>query len=162
MDRHNNERIQVIYFENAEGKVLVAPDHRHPTPQGYVRKEATTLKEVDKLTARLNQQDNDMFSRMWEKDRELMIAAHNRHRTTLRQRLLAPDCGPWERLFILRAFAYYDKKESEYQHYKVSGYFHQREFDNAGNDPIDGNVHGGRQLVMPKLSDRLSSALSSS
>lgn len=161
MDQHNHERICVAYFVDAHGHILVAPDHRHPTPRGFERREARTLKEVDKLSRILNQQDTSMFSRMWAQDLELMIAQHDRHKTTLRQRLLAVDCGPTERLFIQSAFRYFDQKEEEFKNYKVSGFFHQREFDSPGNDPVDGNISGGKQLVMPKLSDRLALILSS-
>lgn len=158
-DRHNNERICVVYFENREGYVIVAPDQRHPTPEGFIRKEAKTLREIDKLTARMNRQDTDMFSRMWEKDRQQMLAQHERHRTALRQRLLAADCTRAERLFILSAFRYFDKKEEEYKNFKVQGYFSQREFDSVRGD-ID-HATRGKQLTMPKLSDRLANILTS-
>jgi hypothetical protein len=157
---HNAERICVVYFQDSSGFVLVAPDQRHPTPAGFERKECHTLCEVDDLSRRLNRQDGDMFGRMWERDRQVMIASHERHRTALRQRLLAADCGPGERLFIMRAFAYFHKKEEEYKHYHVQGYFHQREYDSPGNDPLEKH---GRQLeaTTPKLSDRLASILTS-
>ena len=156
VNNHNDERICVVYFENRDGHVVVAPDRSHPTPHGYIRKAATSLREIDKLSARLNRQDSETFGRMWQQDRQIMIDSHDRHRTSLRQRLLAPDCGPWERLFIQRAFAYFDKKESEYQHYKVSGYFIQREFDSPATDP---NEAHGKQIAMPKMSDRLTTTL---
>jgi hypothetical protein len=156
--QHNDERICVVYFQDANGYVLVAPDRSHPTPAGFERQECHTLREVDDLTRKLNRQDSNMFSHMWEKDRQTMIESHERHRTALRQRLLAPDCGPAERVFIKRAFAYFDKKEEEYKHYHVNGYFHQREYDSPGSDPIEKH---GRQLeaTVPKLSDRLASIL---
>jgi hypothetical protein len=63
-----------------------------------------------------------------------------------------------ERAFIRSAFAYYERKEKEYDNFKVRGYFAQREFDSVRGD-IDHAV-SGKQLVMPKLSDRLAHILS--
>lgn len=157
MDQHNNERICVIYFEDQYGHVLVAPDYLHPTPKGYERREARTLRDVDKLTHRLNTQDNAMFQRMWAQEKAVMIERHKVHKRNLAARL--DQATPAEKMFILSAFAYFDRKEKEYDHYRVRGFFHQREFDSPGNDPIDANVHGGKQLVMPKMSDRLAAAL---
>jgi hypothetical protein len=159
MDRHNHERISVIYFENRDGHIIVAPDRSRATPPGFERKEATTLREIDRITAILNRQDQTMFGRMWQQEREQMIREHDKHRTKLRQRLLAVDCSRGERLFILSAFAYFDRKEKEYDNFKVRGYFAAREFDSARGD-ID-RATSGKQLSMPKLSDRLSAALSS-
>ncbi len=158
MDNHNNERICVVWFEDRQGYVLIAPDRSHPTPNGFERREATTLKEIDKLTARLNRQDTRLFERMWHQDRERMIAEHEKHRTSLNRRLLAHDCSAVERAFIKSAFAYYERKEAEYEHFKVRGYFAQREFDSIRGD-ID-HALSGKQLVMPKLSDRLAHVLS--
>lgn len=157
MRNHNDERICVVYFENRDGYVIVAPDQRHPTPLGFERKECHTLQEIDKLTAKMNRQDSDMFSRMWEQDRERMIAEHDKHRAKLRQRLLAIDCSVIERMFIQSALAYFDRKEREYANFKVRGYFAQREFDSARGD-ID-RALAGKQLAMPKLSDRLAHIL---
>jgi hypothetical protein len=158
-DQHNYERICVVFFENAEHYVIVAPDHRHPTPTGFERRECRSLREIDALTSRLQRQDKAMFNRMWEKDRQTMIQAHDRHRTALRQRLLAPDCGPGERMFIQRAFDYFDRKEDEYNHFHVSGFFHQREYDGPGTDPVEDH---GRQgpTTKPKMSDRLAALIS--
>lgn len=156
MTGHNSERICVVYFENKEGYVIVAPDHRHPTPEGFERRECKTLKDIDRLTVRLNRQDTRMFERMWYRDREQMIASHDKIRSKLRQRLLAIDCSKIERLFIESAFRYFERKEKEYENFKVRGYFQQREFDSK-NAKVDDY---GKQLVMPKLSSRLASALS--
>lgn len=155
---HNDERIGVVWFENKAGYVIVAPDHSHPTPQGFERKECRTLHEIDVLTKRLNRQDTDMFSRLMENDRRQMRAKHEQIRSKLGQRLLAVNCSNVERLFILRHFRYMDQKEKEILKCEVNGYFHQREYDSPGSDPIDRH---GKQLeaTTPKLSDRLASLM---
>jgi hypothetical protein len=159
-DRTNSERICVVYFENKEGYVIVAPDRSHPTPQGFIRRECHHLHEVDRLTRKLQTQDRNMFSRLMEKDRKQIQAKHEQIKSKLRQRLLAVDCSRVERLFILGAFQYLDKKERELLKCEVGGYFHAREFDSTNK--YGGTEDHGRQLekVVPKMSDRLAAALS--
>jgi hypothetical protein len=156
---HNDERICVIYFENRDHYVIVAPDHRHPTPAGFERRECHTLREIDQLTARLNRQDTDMFTRLMAQDREAIRRRHSEIRSKLGQRLLAADCSSWERMFIQSMYRYMDRKEEELTRCEVRGYFHQREYDSPGRDPVEQH---GRQLeaTVPKMSDRLAAALS--
>lgn len=152
---HNDERIHVVYFERADGYVYVPADSSRQTPAGYERKEANTLKEIDKLTTRLNRQDQQQFDRIFEQDHAQLVEFHNRKREILGRRLLAVDCTPIERAFIRSAFAYFKRKEDEALKYTVRGMFWAREYDskNAKCDDY------GKQLVMPKLSDRLSNVL---
>lgn len=158
IDRHNHERIHVLYFINAQGYVIVAPDRSHPCPAGFEPRYATTLREIDALTRTLNRQDTDMFSRLMARDREAIRTRHALIRSRLNQRLLAVDCHPNEALFIRSMFRYMDKKEAELLKFEVRGYFHQREYDSPGSDPIEKH---GRQLeaTVPKMSDRLAAAL---
>lgn len=159
-DSHNHERIKVLYFVNRAGYVIIAPDQRHPCPSGFEPRYATNLREVDSLTRTLNRQDTDMFSRLMEKDRKAIEHKHAQIRAKLGQRLLAVDCSRIEALFIRRMFAYLDKKEAELRKCEVRGYFHQREYDSPGRDPVE--VHG-RQLeaTQPKMSSRLADILTS-
>lgn len=159
MRNHNDERICVVWFEDKQGYAIVAPDTSHPTPKGFERRKCTTIKEIDRLTEKLNRQDTRLFERMWHQDRERMIEEHEKHKNSLRRRLLAHDCSPIERVFIQSAFAYYERKEQEYANFKVRGYFAQREFDDPHGD-IDHAIKG-KQLVAPKMSDRLAHVLSS-
>lgn len=145
----------VVFFENKRGRVIVPPDHRHPVPQGYERKEAKTLAEVDRLTRRLNAQDQTMFDDLFEKDREIMRERREKTRSTLRQRMLAIDCTQFEKRFILGALAYLNRKEEEMYKHTVNGYFHAREYD-AGHEPTE---NYGKQLSMPRMSDRLAALM---
>lgn len=145
----------VIYFENKRGRVIVAPDTSHPTPEGYQRRECRTLAEVDALTRRVNAQDQAHFDDLMEKDRRIMQLKRESIKAKLSQRLLAIDCTPIERAFIKGAFAYFDRKERESAKCIVRGYFSQREYDH----PLDG-LEPGEQLRMPKPSDRLAALLS--
>src|SRR6267142_6485260 len=110
INSHNAERINVLYFVNRSGYVIVAPDQSHPCPQGYEKRWCRTLREVDSLTRRLNMQDQNMFAHLMERDRQQIVAQHARIKSKLNQRLLAIDCGPAERLFIQSAYKYMDRK----------------------------------------------------
>src|ERR1700752_129351 len=125
-DGHNHERISVVYFENASGYIIVAPDSKHPTPTGFERRECHTLREIAALTRRVNLQDTDKFSRLMAKDRAQMRSRHEQIRSKLMQRLLAVDCGRMEALFIRRAFQYLAQKEEEMTRCEVNGFFVQR------------------------------------
>ena len=155
MRNHNDERICVVWFERADGYVYVPADSSRQTPEGYIRHEATTLKEIDALTTRLNHQDKRQFDQIFEQDYLTMKASHDRKRAILNQRMLCVDCGPGERLFIQSALRYFDRKEEEALKYTVRGYFHQREFDSK-NAKIDDY---GKQITAPKMSARLASEL---
>jgi hypothetical protein len=157
----------VIYFEAPkdfyvgtrlvkQGYVIVSPHTDHRTPEGYERKECRYLHEVDALTKKMNQQDQDQFGAMMGKDREIMRQRREKNRATLRQRMLAADCNAFERAFIKGALEYLDKKESESLNFVVRGFFTQREYDSASTDPIDNH---GKQLQPPKMSDRLTALL---
>lgn len=98
-----------------------------------------------------------MFSRLMAKDREAIRRKHTEIKAKLGRRLLSIDCHPNERLFITSMFKYLDRKEDELLKCEVRGFFHQREYDSPGSDPIEQH---GKQLAMPKMSDRLSSLLS--
>lgn len=156
-DQQNHERICVVYFENSSGYVIVAPDQSHPTPQGFERKECHHLHEIDSLTRRLNQQDTNMFGRLMANDREQIRAKHTSIRSKLGQRLLAVDCSPVERAFILHMFRYMDRKEEELTRCEVRGYFQQREYDSKLAKVDD---YGGQlERTVPKMSDRLASLI---
>jgi hypothetical protein len=157
MSHNNDERIRVVWFERADGYVHVPADWSRKTPPGYVRHEATTLGDIDWLTRRLNAQDKRKFDAMFEQDYRQMVEVHTQKKAILSRRLLAPDCSPIERTFIRSAFAYFDRKERECLHYTVSGYFQQRECDQDHKKVDD----YGKQVVMPRLSSRLSDILTS-
>lgn len=145
----------VVYFENARGYLIVAPDVSHPTPQGYERKECKYLHEVDKLTKRMNQQDQDQFAHLMQKDQEIMRQRREKTRSNLRQRMLAHDCSPFERRFIQGALQYLDRKEKENTEFKIRGYFQAREFDSSSGGVED----YGKQVQPAKMSDRLAALL---
>ena len=156
-DQHNHEKISTVYFENSSGYVIVAPDHRHPTPSGFERRECRSLRDIDRLTARLHRQDSDMLGRLIAKDREAMRTKHTSIRSKLGQRLLAVDCSPLETLFIRRMFAYLDRKEAELLKCEVHGYFQQREFDSK--HACTENYGKQLEATAPRLSSRLADIL---
>lgn len=139
-----------------KGHLLIAPDHRHPTPDNYERLECKYLHEVDALTRKMNMQDQDEFGALMEKDRQAMELRREKTKSTLCQRMLAPDCTPFERRFIQGALDYLDRKAKQNSEFRLQSFFTQREFDAKTTDPID---KFGKQVQPAKMSDRLAALL---
>ena len=123
----------VVYFENKEGYVIIAPDSRHPTPESFERRECRYLHEVDKLARRVNQQDKDGWKKLNDRDRRLFFSRRQKIRANLIARKYSAACRPVERMFIDIMLRKMDEREEKLYGQKVEGFFHAREFD--GHDP---------------------------
>ena len=58
----------VVYFKNAQGYCIIAPDASHPTPPGFERHVADTAPDVESLWKKLDAQERDKVQRMNEAD----------------------------------------------------------------------------------------------
>jgi hypothetical protein len=117
----------VIYFENASGHVLLAPQeigkgievprmvyeqrYKH---QGYEWKEADTLDRVAKLEKRLIEQAVAERARQGQRMDEVRERARSETRSNLRQRMASSDCEPWERDFISIYLDLNEEKRKQY------------------------------------------------
>lgn len=149
----------VVYFENRDGRLILAVSDDHPCPQGFERKEARSLPEIDQLHKRFQTKDRAEWDSLCDKDRAVMQVYRDRNRSRLTQRLMAIDCGPMERALIKSAFAYYAKKEKELYEATVNGYFHAREYDSTSPDPATTGEHDAQLPKSPLPSARLQSSL---
>ena len=94
---------KVVYFENGAGHILIPMIHDSPMRQGYVRKEAKTVKEISDLSRRFERQKQMEFD---SKDVLLHMSEEKRIEgiiDRLRNRMLSSSCGPYERDFIKAA-----------------------------------------------------------
>lgn len=110
---------------------IVAPDNRHPTPVGFVRREARTLREVDAVTKIMNRQDRKWWEDLTAKDKALFQARRDGIKRRLERRKLEASCTDYERKFIDGALAYMERKQKQMYDVQVTGYFHAREMDSA-------------------------------
>lgn len=155
--------IKLVYFSrklpDGTEHIIPAPDTRHPTPPGYIRRECRHLNEVDKVTRIIVKQDQEFFARMLANERAAGKSFRDGVRSRLCRRMLEIDCTAFERTFIAGALDYLVKKEEEiYTIKRVGGYFHQREFDSDKSGPVEEDY--SKPVTMPKMSDRLAEALS--
>lgn len=75
----------VVYFVNRSGHVVLAPYSEMATPEGYVREEAGTLDDVDRLQVRLVMQEREQ----WEKEATHEEALFAPRLAAIRDRLYA-------------------------------------------------------------------------
>lgn len=148
----------IIYFRRIEADpvtgshpLMWAPDNRHPTPAGWERMEAHNWREVDNATKIINAQDQDFYEKLFANDLIAMTASHSRIRGRLSVRMMEPDCGPGERLFILRSFDHMKMREEKLAKVKVTGWVHAREYDHAHKNCEP----SGSQVPVRRMSDLL-------
>lgn len=117
----------VIYFENASGHILLAPQeigqginlprrlfeerYKH---QGYEWREAGTLPEVQRLQKRLVEQEQRILDKQGYVDEARRRRVHAETASSLRQRMASSSCSAWERDFIKYWLELTDSKQEEY------------------------------------------------
>jgi hypothetical protein len=96
----------VIFYVNGAdpahppGYVLLAPYSDFPTPDGYRREYADTLKDVDKLEARLQQQERDACEQEAEMDAARFEARKQAVRDRLYAKMISDSTSEYDKEFI--------------------------------------------------------------
>lgn len=90
----------VIYFERSDGHVMLAPYSEMRAPFPYIRMEAGTLGEIDRLVERMKQQELRQMRQESESEEVKVEAAHNIVRDRMRQRLASSQTPQKEKDFI--------------------------------------------------------------
>ena len=100
----------VTYAENSDGYVyLTIPES--PLKDGFVRKVADTVPQVEWLWRKLDEQEKRKMEQMNEHDWAQRAARVTAMRDQLNARAMAIDASPFERDFIKEALAVLDRKE---------------------------------------------------
>jgi len=133
-----------IYFVNQRdelyptGYYILAPYSDFPTPWGWLRYEAETLSEVDRLQKILLQQELERARRENIRFDLVMAPLKQLVRDRLYSRMTSSDCGAYERDFIREYLKLReDKRAAHAQTFKLTTlYLHAREMDaRKGRDP---------------------------
>lgn len=133
----------VIYFVNARdpahspGYIMLAPYTDFPTPFGYDRCGADTLREIDKLQAKLQQQEYAAGQQELADDEARLSAARDRVRDSLYAQLTSSATSEFEKEFIRNYLQLRDgEKRKRYQqrYLERSMYLYAREMDLHGRD----------------------------
>lgn len=126
----------VIYFERADGHVMLAPYSECPPPDGYIRCGADTLSQIDKLVDRLRAQEHLKFDRAQETEDQLTSLGRQRITDSLMAKLVSSETTEYDKDFI-RAYLQLraekrDKHRSKFESQNFILY--AREFDLHGRD----------------------------
>src|SRR5580693_4489937 len=130
--------IRLYYFENRSGDIQLPPnDECYFTlcPEGYDRREANTLAEVDRLQKRLQEQTYRRQHSEWEHDDATFAAARKSVIDSLHQRLASSVTTEYEREFIRAYIQLREEKRAKYRQRFVCdrAYLELRENDRPRN-----------------------------
>lgn len=131
----------VVYFENASGH-LILPGNVDEEGQrgwnGYVRKEAARLDEVDVLQKRMEAQERREMQVRLEHDQQIFTARREKVRDSLLRTMTRHTTKPYERDFIREYLAISDERKRKFyqKHNNVNAYFVAREYDDGGRGQV--------------------------
>lgn len=141
----------IIYFENAEGRIVIAgydagkPEQARKVFEGRFKKlgyewrETHTLADVDRLQSRMA----DQIQRERAPGMERMIQSREAVEAVvganLRQKMVSSSTSPWEREFIQ---LYLERRENRAEKFRQqfehrAAYLNIRENDNSKNEVTD-------------------------
>jgi hypothetical protein len=113
-------RDSVYYCENSAGHVFITTPESH-VPEGYVRKCAETVTDVENFWRRMDTQERhnaeQMNFKMYEQRKERMAAA----RSKINARRSSGDCSALERKMLDDMLGILDRKEEVLQSHSVYG-----------------------------------------
>jgi hypothetical protein len=127
----------VIYFQSADGYVVLAPYSDMPTPASYDRREAVSLPDIDKLVDRLRTQELRTLEQEHIAESERAERVHTRVRDNLYAKLTSAATSEAEKEFIRLYLEIRNERQRQKYHAKFAEYnfyLHAREHDLHGRD----------------------------
>jgi hypothetical protein len=107
--------IHLVYFKSRDGTISLPPTDDTPCPPDYMRCEANTLDEVDKLQKRLQQATYERCQREYQRDEEAFREARERVRSSLTTKLSSAATDEWEKEFIRGYLQLREEKREKYR-----------------------------------------------
>jgi hypothetical protein len=127
----------VIFFRYPNGHLTLAPYSEFPTPDGAIREEAHTLREVDVLERRLQQQEHENWEREAQRDESLLEQRRAKLKARLYARMTSSTTDQYEKDFIREWMKLRnDHPKKLYHADQFQCYLTARHFD-IGNRPAD-------------------------
>jgi hypothetical protein len=134
----------ITYFENyTTGEIALPPTDEtayHIKPEmarrGFEYKEATTLREIDKLQHKIQDWEYKVGQQAQEHDEQLAIKVRSSVRQRLMSRMVSGSTHPWERDFIKNYLMLREEKRDKWQkefNLHRDCYFSLRENDNLNH-----------------------------
>lgn len=119
----------LIYFRSisldpftGKQRILIPPVHQAPTPNGYVRCEANSVKELESVSREFEAQKRSDFGQVDEIHLQRVMAKMTAIRKRLNARLLSADCNQFERDFIRLSLIRLQDGEKNLQPRRIEGY----------------------------------------
>jgi hypothetical protein len=107
--------IHLVYFKSRDGTISLPPTDDTPCPPGYMRCEANTLDEVDKLQKRLQQATYERCQRELQRDEEAFAESRERVRANLTARIASSATTEYERDFLKLYIQLREDKRDKYR-----------------------------------------------
>jgi hypothetical protein len=107
--------IHLVYFKSRDGTISLPPTDDTPCPPGYMRCEANTLDEVDKLQKRLQQATYERCQRELQRDEEAFAESRERVRSSLTAKIASSATTEYEREFLRAYIQLREEKRDKYR-----------------------------------------------
>lgn len=131
----------VVYFEDAKGHMVLPGNAEEESKRGwdgYVRKTAANLAEVDVLQKRLEDQERREMQMQLEHDQKMFSGRRELVRDSLLKTMTRHTTKPYERDFIRQYLDISDQRKRKFYqgHNRINAYFTAREYDDGGKQLI--------------------------
>jgi hypothetical protein len=132
----------VVYFESPTGEISLpgTTEENQRGQNGWIRRQANTLKALDALQRRMEEQDRrDMRARL---DRDEMVFEEKRRKTreSLLRTITKRTTSRYEREFISEYLQLSDERKRKFYNSDkaIKAYFMAREFEDCGKALLEG------------------------
>lgn len=130
----------VIYFESPTGEIsLPGTDEENQRGQnGWIRKEANTLKAVDELQRRMEDNDRRDLREKLNRDEFMFQEKRKKTRESLLRTLTKRTTSPYEKEFLREYLNLSDERKRKFygRDKNINSFFLAREYDDAGQHLI--------------------------
>jgi hypothetical protein len=125
----------VVYFENNVGHIIL-PGSRDDVNigwKGYVRMEAETLPQIDRLAQRIDDQERRLLQSQLEHDEAVFSYRRGKTRESLLRTMSSGRTSEYEKDFIREYLKVSDERKRQLYsgHKRMQSFFEAREFDGS-------------------------------
>jgi hypothetical protein len=130
----------VVFFKDRDGKLMLAAYTAQPTPDGWMREEASTLPAARDLERRLQAQDRAEMEREGIRDHEATAARRKAIRDRMYALINSSATTEYDKEFLRYYIQLTDDKAAavfEQRYLERATYLHSLHYDTPKNKPVD-------------------------
>jgi hypothetical protein len=132
----------VIYFESPIGQISLpgTGEENQRGHNGWIRREANTLRAVDDLQRRMEDQDRRDMRDKLDRDQSMFEAKRKKTRESLLRTVTKHTTSNYEREFIREYLSVSDARKRKFygRDKEINSFFMAREYDDAGKHLLEG------------------------